>query len=211
MEALATVGSDVRNFECPRCGAHDRERHLLMYLQASGCMDMLSCLRVLHFAPEVHLSRHIAEMMPTTYVKCDLCPVGPGIEHVDIEMMPYDDDTFDLLIASHVLEHVEDDRRAIAEIHRVLSPGGSAILQTPFSPVLHETWCDPGIESGAARCEAYGQEDHVRLFGRDIIERFSVTGLEPQVRSHTELLPGIDPDLAGVNADEPFLWFRKPE
>lgn len=209
MEALAIVGSDIRNFECPRCGAHDRERHLLMYLQASGYMDTLSRMRILHFAPERNLSRRIAAMSPSAYVLCDLYPAAPGIKRVDIEAMPFGDAEFDLIVANHVLEHVEDDRRAIAEIQRVLASDGFAILQTPYSQTLHHTWSDPGILCGQARRQAYGQEDHARLFGRDIIERFAATGLNPVVRTHAELLQEIDPVVTGVNQHEPFLLFRK--
>lgn len=64
MRALEMIGSDVDNFECPRCGAHDRDRHLLMYLQLSGLLASLPPLRILHFAPELNLSKRIAAMAP---------------------------------------------------------------------------------------------------------------------------------------------------
>ena len=89
------------------------------------------------------------------------------------------------------------------------SPGGVAILQTPYSPVLHRTWSDPGIVEPQARCRAYGQEDHVRLYGRDIVDRFASVGLQPSVRSHAEVLPDVDPDAAGVNAAEPLMQFLR--
>ena len=209
MRVLDVVGSDIVNFECPRCGGHDRERHLLMYLEASGLMAALPTMRVLHFAPERHLSRRIAASSPLAYTRCDLYPASPEIERVDIEAMPFGDGAFDLVIANHVLEHVDDDLKAVAEIARVLVTGGLAILQTPYSPMLHETWCDPGIVGEAARLAAYGQEDHVRLFGRDIFKRIASAGLESRVRSHAELLDDVDPAAAGVNVAEPFFLFRK--
>ncbi len=123
--------------------------------------------------------------------------------------MPFEDQSFDLLIASHVLEHVGDDRAALREIHRVLKTGGQAILQTPYCRMLTHTWEDPGITTAAARVQAYGQDDHVRLFGRDIFDRFASAGLAADVRTHDELLPTFDAAEYGVNRAEPFFLFRR--
>ena len=210
MRALDVVGSDVEHFECPRCGSHDRERHLALYLRAVGMFDLLSGMRVLHFAPERRLRRQIAATSPVEHVCCDLYPSEPGIRKVDMEAMPFGDGAFDLLIANHVLEHVSDDLKAVAEIYRVLAPGGLAILQTPFSPTLHRTWSDPGIIEPSARLQAYGQEDHVRLFGRDIVERITSTGLRSRMATHEELLGHIDVRKMGVNPAEPFFLFERP-
>jgi SAM-dependent methyltransferase len=207
MAALRIVGSDIDHFECPRCGAHDRERHLLLYLRASGLLEKLPSLRVLHFAPERHLSRRIAALAPTQYLKCDLYPGSADVQHVDIEHMSFDDGSFDLVIANHVLEHVSDDNKAISEVSRVLKPGGWAVLQTPYSDMLEKTWSDPGIATAAARLQAYGQEDHVRLFGRDIFERFSRHGLSAKVSTHAELPEAGHYKRLGVNPREPFFLF----
>jgi SAM-dependent methyltransferase len=123
--------------------------------------------------------------------------------------MPFADASFDLVIANHVLEHVDDDRRALAEIVRVLAPEGRAILQTPYSPVLARTWEDANIRDECARLQAFGQEDHVRLYGSDIFARFESAGLVSRVRTHTELLAQHDAYYNGVNAREPFFLFQR--
>ncbi len=206
--ALNMIGSDVDHFECPWCGCHDRERHLLMYMRASGLFESLSNKVILHFAPERRLSPLITGQKPLRYIRCDLYPQTPDIEKIDICSIPYPAEIFDFVIANHVLEHVADDLAALAEIYRVLKPGGYAILQTPYSAKLHHTWSDPGIDTDDARLQAYGQEDHVRLFGRDIFERFSSVGLESCVSTHNQLLPQYDPKKYGVNRKEPFFLFR---
>jgi SAM-dependent methyltransferase len=109
-----------------------------------------------------------------------------------------------------VLEHVSDDGKAVAEIARILRPGGLAILQTPYSPTLEGTWEDRGIATPEGRLQAYGQADHVRLFGRDIFERIASGGLESRVRTHEELLPHVVGPQAGVNPQEPFFLFQTP-
>lgn len=209
MQALDIVGSDVENFECPSCGSHDRERHLLLYLSATGLLSDLRGKNVLHFAPERRLPKKILDVAPACYVKCDLYPQEPGMVRVDMVSMPFPDSSFDMVIANHVLEHVDNDIAALSEIRRVLRVGGHAILQTPFCRKLHRTWEDAGITDEKSRLEAFGQEDHVRLYGRDIFERFSSAGLESRVIAHHDALGQIDAGASGVNPEEPLFLFQR--
>lgn len=209
MQALETIGSDTRHFECPHCGCNDRERHLLLYLRASGLLERMRDASILHFAPERHLSKHIAATLPSSYVRCDLDPRSPEVRQADLLEIPFEGMTFDFVIANHVLEHVADDRRGLAEIRRVLKPGGHAILQTPYSNKLRRTWQDEGVDTDAARLQAYGQKDHVRLFGRDIFERFAAAGFVSCVASHEQILGDVDAGRLGVNRNEPFFLFRR--
>lgn len=166
-------------------------------------------MRVLHFAPEVGLGAWIQSLSPVSYVACDLNPVAEHIVRVDAENIPYQDQSFDLVIANHVLEHVGDDKRALSEIRRVLAPDGFAILQTPYSSVARETWSDEGIKTPVARLYAFGQEDHVRLYGCDIFYRFESAGFVSQVKTHSELLSVLDAREYGVGIDEPFFLFQR--
>lgn len=209
MQAVGGVGSDLENFECPWCGCHDRERHLFLYMTAVGLFPSMSGMRVLHFAPEKRLSPLILGARPDSYTKCDLFPQTADVMQVDILDTPFEDCTFDLVIANHVMEHVADDLEALREVFRVLKPEGYAILQTPFSSKLYRTWSDPGIDTDRARLQAYGQEDHVRLYGRDITERFESVGLASKVKRHIDLLVEVDANEVGVNEAEPFFLFQK--
>ena len=53
---LGLVASDVDNFECPKCGAHDREQPLLL-LEVAGLLSLMLGTRILHFAPERYYER----------------------------------------------------------------------------------------------------------------------------------------------------------
>lgn len=209
MRALGVIGSHLDLFECPWCGCHDRERHLYLYFNADGILRNLSGKSVIHFAPEKRLAIKILNSAAERYIKCDLYPREPDVTRVDMLNIPFRECSFDLLIANHVLEHVTDDWQALAEIYRVLKPEGFAVLQTPYSSKLHRTWSDPGIDEEISRLHAYGQEDHVRLYGRDIFERFRSVGFESCVRTHDELLPGYSAKKYGVNDQEPFFLFRR--
>lgn len=210
MRALNFVGSDLDHVECPACGASDRERHLLLYMEETGIFRAINGRTVVHFAPERAIARCILKSGPARYVRCDLFPSHPDVERVDMLAMPFADASVDLIIANHVLEHVADDSHALNEIHRILKPGGRAILQTPFSTKLSATWSDVGISDGETRLQAYGQEDHVRLYGADIFMRLSSCGLQPFIKQHDELLAQFDPVKYGVNKAEPFFLFIRP-
>ncbi len=209
MSALKVIGSDIDHFECPACDCHDRERHLILYMQITGICDFIQGKHILHFAPEWHLSNIIQSLDPSCYLKCDLHPQTSDVLRIDILAIPYEAESFDLVIANHVLEHVIDDLQAVAEIRRVLKLGGYAILQTPYSSKLHHTWSDPGIDTDIAQLHAYGQEDHVRLFGRDIYDRITSVGLESCIGTHNQLLRQYNSNKYGVNENEPFFLFKR--
>ena len=72
------------------------------------------------------------------------------------------------------------------------------------------------IETVAAEPEQfavryYGQDDHVRSFGRDLIGIFHAAGLRGEPIPHTSLLPEVDPEAYAVNPLEPFFLFSKDE
>lgn len=205
---LGLVGSDLDRFRCPRCGSTDRERHLVAYLGAHP-IDLLSDKKILHFAPEAHVRELVVRHQPSEYVQADLFPTCPSILRMDLTALQTETDYFDLIIANHVLEHVADDALALSEIRRTLRPGGYAILQTPFSPCLPTTLEITAVRSPDARLQLYGQEDHVRLYGSDIITRFEASGLISCIQKHQDVLSEMEPSHYGVNADEPLFLFVK--
>ena len=210
VKALDVIGSDVENFSCPRCGAHDRERHLLMYFDHADVWSKLEGTSVLHFAPERVLATRILKARPATYIKADLFPAAAEVRREDITNLSFGDCTFDMVIANHVLEHVKDDHAAMREIFRVLRPGGLAVLQTPYSDKLANTFEDESISDGEGRLQMFGQEDHVRLYGRDLFSRLESVGFIPKVLEHDVVLKNFRESVYGVNAREPFICMKRP-
>lgn len=207
---LDVIGSDVENFSCPYCGCHDRERHLYMYLDKLNLWIRLTGSSVIHFAPEDKIAKRIMSQNPALYVKADLVPGSLDIEKIDITAIPKPNESFDLLICNHVLEHVPDDRRALSEIFRILKPGGYAILQTPYSSFLSNSFSDSSINTDALRLRYYGQEDHVRLYGRDLFARIEGSGLSVRVHTHAQWLSEFDASIYGVNPREDLILGVKP-
>jgi predicted SAM-dependent methyltransferase len=210
MSLLDVIGSDVDKFSCPKCGSHDRERHLKLYMKKNQLLDKFAAAKVLHFAPERHLQTLIQLEGPAEYVKADLFPASSDVMKVNMQDMPFQNEYFDFVIANHVLEHVHDYSKALSEIHRVLGPGGYAILQTPYSAKLHDTFSDPGVDNDELRLQLYGQEDHVRLYGNNIFDLFSSFGFENEVVTHQDALAEYKSDKYGVNNKEPFFLFKRP-
>ena len=95
---------------------------------------------------------------------------------MDVCDIQFPSNTFDVVLCNHVLEHLVDDRKAMAEIYRVLKPGGWALLQVPLDEKLHETYEDPGIISKPDRAHHYGSPDHLRLYGRDYQAKLESVG-----------------------------------
>jgi SAM-dependent methyltransferase len=177
----------------------------MLYFDQLGIWGKLAGASILHLAPEKHLAARIETCQPERYVKGDLVPSREGVERIDVTQIPHADASFDWVICNHVLEHVPDDARALNEIWRVLRPGGSAILQTPFASGLETSLEDPEIATDAKRIEFYGQEDHVRLYGCDLFDRIRAPGFQLTLVKHAECLPAIDARRYGVNPDEPLF------
>jgi len=207
---LDVIGSDVSAFSCPICRCHDRERHLFFYLTASHLLDTISGSNILHIAPEAHIAKIIAANNPAMYIQGDLYPTNEKIHRINIEKTEFPNNYFDFIIANHILEHVSNDTAALQEVRRVLKPGGYVILQTPYSAKLKAVFSDEGIDTDSARLQAYGQEDHVRLYGSNLADFIASFGFKSLVSSHNQLLPHVDPKQTGTNIKEPFFLFRKP-
>jgi SAM-dependent methyltransferase len=209
MTLLGTVGSDLTRYACPVCHSNDRLRHLWLYMAATGLRDKLAGAHILHIAPEPELERLIAALGPDRYVRGDLHPTRADHQRIDIEALPFADASLDIALCNHVLEHVNDPALALRELFRCLKPGGVLIAQTPYAPSIKQTLeLHQRPDADTARL-LFGQDDHVRLFGSDIVDVFHAAGFQGDLLHHETLLPDVSPEEAGCNAREPFFVFWK--
>lgn len=133
---------------------------------------------MLHIAPELCYMSRFESMENLEYITGDIESPLAKIK-MDIHDIPIDDDSIDVIFCNHVLEHVDDDIKALNEMKRVLKPGGWAILQIPFFyPLREQTYEDKSITDPIDREKAFGQDDHVRMYGKDYGSRLQSVGFE---------------------------------
>lgn len=185
-------GPGRRDVQCPRCGSYERMRALWLFLRDEVEIARPTPRRgVLHFAPERGIGPLLQQLESIDYLSADVTP-GAAMQVLDITAIAQPDESFDLVICSHVLEHVPDDRRGIAEVFRILRPGGVALFMQPVDFKRPCTYEDASIVSPAERALAFNQSDHVRIYGLDIAKRLRGPGFDVLERRYTEEL---DPKL----------------
>lgn len=153
---------------CPYCFSSDRDRLYALYIDKHLMKKpaLNSKARLLDIAPSACLANWLKQKEQFNYRSCDLYMENVD-EKIDItDMKEYPDNSFDIIICSHVLEHVNDDKRAAKELYRILAPSGWAIIMVPISLVIENTHEDPCITSEEQRWHHYGQFDHVRLYSK---------------------------------------------
>jgi SAM-dependent methyltransferase len=136
---------------------------------------------VLHIAPERQFEKLLHTRLGTGYLTADLFNPRAMVQ-MDVTDIQFDDNSFDVIYCSHVLEHVDDDRKAMREFHRVLKPTGWAALLVPLT--ADRTFEDPTVKDPQERLRLFGQDDHVRRYGPDFQSRlvdagFTVSKVEP--------------------------------
>lgn len=165
---------------CPDCTSLERHRALWVFLKRHTSLFSSPHLRMLHFAPEACLENRFRQALGKGYLTADLLDPRADVR-ADITNLRFPDASFDAILCSHVLEHVPDDRAAMRELHRVLDADGVAIVMVPLKGETTEE--DLSITDPEERARRYGQSDHVRYYGMDIVDRlrdagFAVTCIE---------------------------------
>ena len=172
-----------KNACCPRCASLERHRLLWMYFNEKTTLFRENQkVKLLHFAPEETFFNVFSKNRNMEYTPCDIDPSsyrykgGLKVKKVDISDIPFKDDTFDVVLCNHVLEHIPDDSQAMSELYRVMKKGAWAILQVPIDLNRKVTYEDFSITTPKGREEAFGQTDHVRIYGQDYVTRLKKAG-----------------------------------
>lgn len=180
-DVIAGYGDNVF---CPNCVSKNRERLLIAALQH---LNNIKNTSILLFSPEKHLFHFLKKNASVTSVDIEpefYKPIDPFIQYADATKLQFKTETFDVVIANHVLEHIPDDLKAMKEFYRVLKSGGFAILQVPFSLKLSTTLEDPNIKDPAQQERLFGQSDHVRIYSlNDYLKRLEKAGFTIELLS----------------------------
>jgi SAM-dependent methyltransferase len=164
-----------------------RQRVLWLYLHRET--DILQRpLLVVQFAPDWASFRQLSKTPHIAYVTGDIRRSPLIKRQMDITDIPFGDQTVDVVLVSHVLEHVPDDRLAMREIRRILRPSGVALLQHPIVIGQATTDEDPGVTDPRDRLARWGQPDHVRAYGADYRQRLVRAGFNVEVIAYHDTL-----------------------
>ena len=193
---------------CP--GSLSLERHRLLWLflkmHTPFFKDPLS---VLHLAPEQCFYKRFKSMSHLTYTTADYNSPIADI-HFDLHHSPLPDQSFDVILCNHVLEHVRDDLQCMRELFRMLKPGGWGIFQVPLDTSRQNTLEDPSITSPEDRTRYYWQKDHVRLYGLDYPKRLESVGFKVSEHSLTDELSEALVERYRLPKGERIYFCRRP-
>lgn len=206
-EKYHIIGGGYReNDICPLCESGDRERWLYYIVKNKTNIENMSG-RILHFAPEKSISEFIKTNSGIDYYTGDIV-AGRAMHVTDITNIQYKNETFDYVICNHVMEHIPDEAKAVEEVKRVLKKNGKWICSFPICTDI-ETLEDKSITGPEDRLREYGQEDHVRLYGRDYKERYEKYGLKICFFSPRDELENEDIEKYGFIEDDIIMIAEK--
>jgi SAM-dependent methyltransferase len=182
LKERSVIGAGLRYGGCYKCGSSDRER--LVYICLKNVLSIFNnqSIKILHLAPEINLSDTLRKFEWGKYICGDLFTEGykypEYVQNMNVLNIPYENNYFDIIICNHLLEHVPNDIDAMRELFRVLRTNGKAILQVPISMTSDTTFEDFSITNPKEREIAFGQFDHVRIYGQDYVRRLNTAGFK---------------------------------
>ena len=164
------------------------ERHRLLWLYLKNETNFFrDALKVLHFAPEQAFYKRFRNLKNIDYTTTDLNSPLADVK-ADICNLPFEDNSYDVILCNHVLEHIPDDTKAMSELLRVLKSGGWGIFQIPQDLSRAATFEDDSITDKEERAKVFGQYDHVRVYGRDYFDKLRSIGFDVEAVDYTAQL-----------------------
>ncbi|QEE48290.1 class I SAM-dependent methyltransferase [Flavobacterium alkalisoli] len=173
-------------------GTLSLERHRLLWLYLKNETNFFTApKKVLHFAPEQAFYKRFRKQKNLDYTTTDLNSPLADVK-ADICNLPFEDNSYDLILCNHVLEHIPDDTKAMKELYRIMKPGGMGIFQIPQDLKRETTFEDNTITDPKERARIFGQYDHVRVYGRDYFDKLRSVGFRVVEEDYTKKITPAD-------------------
>jgi len=196
------------NILCPHCLSNSRERLVIAMLRAR--ID-ISKKRILHLSPEKNIFDILKDK--ATVTTADLHPgfyksIDKNIKEENATALSFENESLDLVIANHIMEHIPDDEKAMKEIYRVLKPGGNLIMQVPYSETISNTIEELSINNPEKQSALFGQKDHFRIYSiQNYIKRLQVVGFIVELIPYNSFKEYYK---YAIQKEESFLMIKKP-
>ena len=188
----STEGFEIRklphvticNAKCAKCGSSERQRLFYIYMKNKQGFDKQKNIRILEVGPDDFVTKVLFDREDIEYTSVDI-ERSNATQKMDLTNLNYPDNSFDNIFCYHVLEHINDDIKAMSELYRVLKPGGWGILQVPL-------WSDLTFEDSKFLPKeyerVYGHPQHVRRYGRDYLDRLESVGFKVDLDKYASSL-----------------------
>lgn len=185
---------------CPKCGSLDRTRNLWNLLK-----NKIQGKTILHFSPSSSIREKIESFNDIKYVTSDYTGEFEATKKLNIESINEPNDVYDLVICYHILEHIENDIKAMNELYRIIKPKGKCIIQTPFRE--SEIYENDQVKTDEERLLHFGQKDHLRIYSVEgLIDRLKSVGFQTKLKEYN----AIENNNYGYNINEKVIIAEKP-
>ncbi|MBU4580790.1 radical SAM protein [Patescibacteria group bacterium] len=196
-----------KNAKCPKCNS--LERHRLIYLYLKKILNKHKPLKVLHFAPEKILINLFKSYKNIEYLSADINP-KKAMQKENLTHLSFEDNSFDIIICNHVLIYIEEDKKAMKELYRILKPKGFAILQEPVFRDKNKTFENFAITDPKERENIFGGFNHVRTYGKDYISRLMNAGFKVKINNFSKSLKKEEAKKFSLSKEDIYIC-SKPE
>lgn len=190
--------------QCAHCGALERHRLLWLFVTRRTNLFDGKSKRMLHVASESYFESKLKQRLGDNYLTADLFDQRAMVK-MDITNIAYPDQSFDVILCSHVLEHVQDDRKAMREFYRTLKCNGWAILPVPIT--AERTLEDSSISDPEERLRVFGQTDHVRRYGPDYADRLREAGFSVEIIEVNDLVQNDEATRMGLTSASGEIYY----
>lgn len=209
------LGINRRPGQCPRCRSNERDRALWLYMKKNP--DFIRAgKKLLHIGPEEIFYHYFKNIHGLDYNPADKfaqtfeSTYPSDTRYLDIVHMPeIPDNSYDVILCSHVLEYIKEDDAAMRELRRILKPNGSALLQVPVKQGMKETYEDASITSASQRALVFGDPGHIRFYGEDYADKLTAQGFKTDFISFTSLFTSEEIEKYGLIATDDFHLCRR--
>ena len=190
--------------QCAHCGALERHRLFWLFVKRKTNLFDGKSKIMLHIAPEECFESKLKQQLSNNYLTADLLDPR-AMRKIDITDIDFPDQSFDVIYCSHVLEHVQDDRKAMREFYRILKCDGWAILLVPIT--AERTFEDPSITDPEERLKVFGQNDHVRRYGTDYVNRLTEAGFSVRIIQVKDVVQDDESIRMGLTSGSGDIYF----
>ena len=178
-----------QNVICPICGSLPRHRIIVSWMNENK--EKIKNKKILHFAQEKSIYLWL-ERNNIEYITADIN--GEADLLLDIENTKLEDKSIEMIICNHVLEHVNDYKKALKELKRIIKPNGLIIISFPVDTNYKTVYEEKNIKSPLEKVKKFGQNDHLRIFGKDskkMLEKIGFTVEEINGKNYDEKIKPI--------------------